>query len=139
MPRRETGEPYYRVNLDEAAEMYDNENSLVIDVRRPDEYMNGHVKNATHIVVDNLYSEIDNLPKDKNLMFICEVGVRSGLACEMAAAMGLDPEKLFNIEDGTGSWIAKGLPSSTGSEKSQDFKILFSKKFSARNLCLFLL
>ena len=50
-------------------------------------------------------------------MFICEVGVRSGLACEMAAAMGLDPEKLFNIEDGTGSWIAKGLPSSTGSEK----------------------
>ncbi len=79
--------------------------------------MNGHVKNATHIVVDNLYSEIDSLPKDKNLMFICEVGVRSGLACEMAAAMGLDPEKLFNIEDGTGSWIAKGLPSSTGPEK----------------------
>ena len=117
MPRRETGEPYYRVNLDEAADMYNNENSLVIDVRRPDEYMNGHVKNATHIVVDNLYSEIDSLPKDKNLMFICEVGVRSGLACEMAAAMGLDPEKLFNIEDGTGSWIAKGLPSSTGSEK----------------------
>ncbi len=37
MPRRETGEPYYRVNLDEAADMYNDENSLVIDVRRPDE------------------------------------------------------------------------------------------------------
>ena len=56
MPRREAGEPYYRVSLDEAAEMYEDENSLVIDVRRPDEYLNGHVKNATHIVVDNLYS-----------------------------------------------------------------------------------
>ena len=68
MPRREAGEPYYRVSLDEAAEMYEDENSLVIDVRRPDEYLNGHVKNATHIVVDNLYSEIDSLPKDKNLV-----------------------------------------------------------------------
>ena len=117
MPKREAGEPYYRINLDEAGEMYEDGNSLVIDVRRPDEYQKGHVKNATHIVVDNLYAEIDSLPKDKNLLFICEIGVRSGLACEMAAAMGLDQEKLFNIEDGTGSWIAKGLPSSIESEK----------------------
>jgi len=50
------------------------------------------------------------------LLFICAAGVRSGLACEMAAAMGLDSERLFNIEDGTGPWIEKGLPSSTGTD-----------------------
>jgi len=114
MPRREAGEPYYRVSLDEAAEMYEDENSLVIDVRRPDEYLNGHVKNATHIVVDNLYSEIDSLPKDKNLMFICEIGVRSGLACEMAAAMGVDTTKLFNVDGGTQGWIENGHPTNSG-------------------------
>ena len=57
------------------------------------------------------------MPTDKRLMFICAQGVRSGLACEMAAAMGMDPEKLFNIEDGTPSWIENGLPTSYGTDK----------------------
>jgi hypothetical protein len=31
--------------------------------------------------------------------------------------MGAETERLYNIEDGTGSWIQKGLPYSTGDEK----------------------
>ena len=46
--------------------------------------------------------------RTKNFFFICAAGVRSGLACEMAAAMGVDSERLFNIEEGTGAWIEKG-------------------------------
>jgi rhodanese-related sulfurtransferase len=42
--------------------------------------------------------------------------VRSGLACELAAAMGYDSEMLYNIEDGTPSWIAAGNPTSYGNE-----------------------
>ena len=59
---------------------------------------------------------IDELPQDKNLLFICAAGVRSGLACEMAAAMGYDTDKLYNIEDGTPPWIEKGYPTSYGLE-----------------------
>ena len=50
-------------------------------------------------------------------MFICEVGELSGIADEYAAAMGAEADRLFNIEDGTGTWIQKGLPYSTGNEK----------------------
>ena len=46
------------------------------------------------------------------MLFICAQGVRSGLACEMAAAMGVDSEKLYNIEEGTAAWIEKGNPTS---------------------------
>ena len=67
----------------------------------PDEYEAGHVKDAIFIPVDDVLGRIDELPTDKKLLFICAAGVRSGLACEMAAAMGLDGENLYNIEDGT--------------------------------------
>ena len=116
MPRQEVGEPYYRVPLDEVMELYDADDTVVVDVRRPDEYEGGHVKGALHIPVDDVLARIEELPTDKRLLFICAAGVRSGLACEMASAMGLDTENLFNIEDGTGPWIDRGLPTSYGAD-----------------------
>ncbi|MBM3943978.1 MAG: rhodanese-like domain-containing protein [SAR202 cluster bacterium] len=116
MPRQDPGEPYFRVTLDEAKEMYGKPDVVVVDVRRPDEYSKVHVKGALHIPVDDLLSRIDELPQDKKLLFICAQGVRSGLAGEMAAAMGFEPDKLYNIEEGTPGWVDKGLPVSRGNE-----------------------
>ena len=114
--RREPGEPYYRISADEAAKFHGEDDVAVIDVRRPDEYAAGHVENAIFIPVDDVLGRIVELPKAKRLLFICAQGVRSGLACEMAAAMGVDPENLYNIEDGTPTWIEKGHPTSYGSD-----------------------
>ena len=116
MPRQEPGEPYRRVTVDEAAEMYGDANVTYVDVRRPDEYAEGHIKDALFIPVDDILARIDELPEGQNLLFICAVGVRSGLACEMAAAMGIDSERLFNIEEGTDTWIDSGHPTSRGAE-----------------------
>lgn len=116
MPRQVPGEPYYRVSVEEASEMYNDDDVVFVDVRRMDEYLEGHVKNAIFITVDDILARIDELPEDKKLLFICAAGVRSGLACEMAAAMGLDSEKLYNIEDGTDPWIQKGYPTSYGAD-----------------------
>ena len=88
MPKQVPGEPYTRLTVDEAAELHDDDSYVFVDVRRMDEYVDGHVKDALFITVDDLLGRIDELPQDKNLLFICAAGVRSGLACEMAAAMG---------------------------------------------------
>ena len=117
MPKQIPGEPYQRITIDEASEMFEDDGVTFIDVRRMDEYVDGHIKNALFITVDDLIARIDELPEDKKLLFICAAGVRSGLACEMAAAMGVDSERLFNIENGTGPWIEKGYPTSYGSER----------------------
>ena len=112
MPRKENGEPYYRVDSPEASTILneDPDNTVVIDVRREDEWETGHVTGAIHIPVDDVLDRTDEIPTDKKVLFICAAGVRSGLACEMAASIGFDSEMLYNIEDGTPSWIASGLP-----------------------------
>ena len=103
-------EPFKRISVDQAKQMVDQGNSVVVDVRRLDEWVTGHVQEAIHIPVDDILNRVDELPADKNLLFICAAGVRSALACEMAAAMGRPSERLFNIEEGTPAWIDKKLP-----------------------------
>ena len=118
MPRQEPGEPYFRVDSNEARAMLDADpgNTAVIDVRRDDEWVTGHVTGAIHIPIDDLTDRIDEVPEDKTLLFICAAGVRSGLGCEVAAAMGFESDKLFNIEDGTPLWIAGRHPTSYGND-----------------------
>ena len=116
MAKQVEGEPFYRISVDEAAKLHGEEDVAFVDVRRMDEYVEGHVEGALFITVDDLLSRIEELPEDKKLMFICAAGVRSGLACEMASAMGIESERLFNIEEGTLTWIEKGHPTSTGTD-----------------------
>lgn len=118
MPRQSPGEPYYRVDSNEAHSMLeaDPENTVVVDVRRDDEWVTGHATGAIHIPVDDLTDRIGEVPRDKNVLFICAAGVRSGLACEVAASMGFPAEKLYNIEDGTPYWIAGKHPTSYGND-----------------------
>ena len=117
MPKQVIGEPYIRVSSSEAKELLDSlPDAALIDVRAQDEYESGHASGALHIPVDEVLSRFDELPKDRNLFFICAMGARSGLACEMVAALGIPSDSLYNIEDGTPAWIEKGFPVTYGSE-----------------------
>ena len=114
MARQVPGEPYIRISSQEAHDLLQQGESIVVDVRNPDEWRAGHVEGAVWIPVDDVIPRFGELPAEGNLLFICEVGARSGLAAEYAAAMGADPSRLYNIEDGTGTWISLGLPHATG-------------------------
>ena len=116
MARRDPGEPYSRIDSNEAKVMLDADpaNTVVVDVRRDDEWVTGHVTGAIHVPIDDLTDRIDEVPQGKKLLFICAVGVRSGLGCELAASMGYDTENLYNIEDGTPAWIEGNHPTSYG-------------------------
>ena len=116
MAKQVPGEPYIRISVDEANEMLESGEAVAIDVRREDEFEAGHIKGALWIPVDDVIPRFAELPTDRKLMFICAVGARSGLAAEYAAAMGVDGDRLFNIEDGAPTWIEKGLPTSYGKD-----------------------
>jgi rhodanese-related sulfurtransferase len=107
MPTKDPREPFTRISVEEANEMMSN-GADVIDVRNPDEYQAGHVPGAALIPVNSVFARREELPKDKDLIFVCAVGQRSALAAEMAAAAGLT--RLFNLEGGTDAWIKAGMP-----------------------------
>jgi len=111
-----TGEPFRRITVEQAKELLDGGNAVVVDVRNPDEWVSGHVSGAIYIQLDDVMNRVDELPQDKELLFICAAGVRSALACEMAAAMGVPTERLCNIEDGTPAWIENNFPTSYGND-----------------------
>ena len=107
MATKDPREPFSRIDVKEADDMMKN-GAAVIDVREPHEYNAGHVPGAKLIPVNTVYTRREELPSDKELIFVCAVGQRSALACEMAAAAGLT--RLYNLEGGTDAWIKAGMP-----------------------------
>jgi len=82
----------------------------VIDVRDPHEYASGHVPKAPLIPVNTVFARREELPEDGKIIFVCAVGQRSALACEMAAAAGIAADRLYNLQGGTDAWVKAGEP-----------------------------
>jgi len=108
MPSKDLREPFARISVGEGKEMMSRNDVAVIDVRESHEYNAGHVPDARLIPVASVFARRDEMPRDKDIVFVCAVGQRSALACEMAAAAGLT--RLFNLEGGTEAWIKAGYP-----------------------------
>ncbi len=108
MPTKDPREPFARITVEEGKEMMSSNDVAVIDVREPHEYNAGHVPDAKLIPVATVFARKDELPREKDVIFVCGVGQRSALACEMAAAAGLS--RLFNLEGGTEAWMKAGNP-----------------------------
>ena len=107
MATKDPREPFTRISVAEAKEMRES-GAEIVDVREMHEFTSGHVPGAGHIPVNTVYARREELPKDKDVIFICAMGQRSALAAEMAAAAGLT--RLFNLEGGTEAWIKAGEP-----------------------------
>ena len=108
MATKDPREPFTRIDIDEGKEMMGRDDVAVIDVREPHEFEAGHVPDAKLIPVATVFARREELPRDKDIVFVCGVAQRSALACEMAAAVGLT--RLFNLEGGTEAWVKAGYP-----------------------------
>jgi rhodanese-related sulfurtransferase len=108
MAHKDPREPFARLSATEARRMMQNGGVQVVDVREDWEYESGHLPGAEHIPVNNVFARRDELSHDRDVIFVCSVGQRSALACEMAAAAGLT--RLYNVEGGTEAWINAGYP-----------------------------
>jgi rhodanese-related sulfurtransferase len=87
------------------------EGALVIDVREPDEYVEGHVPGAQLIPLGTIPDHLNRFRSDGPTYLICTSGRRSMRACEFAADEGHD---VVNVIGGTGAWIASGRDVVTG-------------------------
>ena len=106
MAHKDPRGPFTRLSPTEVRRMMDNGGVQVIDVREDWEYQNGHIPGAQHIPVNSVSARRNELSSYRDIIFICSVGQRSALACEMAAAAGLT--RLYNVEGGTEAWVKEG-------------------------------
>lgn len=87
--------------------------AVVIDVRQPDEYEEGHVPGARLIPLGEVGARLDEVPTDTDVLVICRSGARSMKAAEVMAAAGRRP---LNVAGGTLAWVDAGKPVVQGNE-----------------------
>jgi rhodanese-related sulfurtransferase len=87
-----------------------SQGALLIDVREPDEYAQGHAPGSTLIPLGQLEQRLHELStrKDKPIALICRSGSRSAKAQEILEKAGFT--KTVNIEGGMNAWARAGLP-----------------------------
>lgn len=99
------------INVDEASELI-KEGAFLLDVRQPEEWVQGHIDGATLIPLGELESRISEIPTDRDVLIICRSGNRSTQAREILRTAGL--QRTTSIMGGMNAWLAEGLPVVTG-------------------------
>lgn len=90
--------------------------SVILDVRSPREYSEGHIPNAVLRPLPELSpGAVKPLLGDgKRCLVVCKAGTRATNAAQILAAAGVTD--LAVIEGGMDAWAAAGLPVKRGSE-----------------------
>jgi hydroxyacylglutathione hydrolase len=60
----------------------------LLDVRQLYEYEEGHIKGALHIYVGHLQNRLSEIPRDRPLSVVCNVGHRASLAASILLRAG---------------------------------------------------
>ncbi len=85
---------------------------LLIDVRQPSEYAEGHVPGAVHLNAGDLPARLSELPRDRPIATICASGYRSSVAAGLLRRAGFQDVRA--VRGGVPDWDAAGYPVERG-------------------------
>lgn len=87
-----------------------DDNTVVLDVREPHEFLKSHIENAINIPLSKVEEQLPSLEKHKAhpLIVTCQTGARSVPACKTLTKAGF--ENVFNMIGGMQSWEDNKLP-----------------------------
>ena len=82
---------------------------IILDVREPYEYNEGHINGAINIPLSTILVGIDQLKniQGKKIILQCRVGGRSMRACQLLQAEGFKHD-IWNLEGGIDAWKEAG-------------------------------
>ena len=101
-------ESYPMKTSKELADAIVNDEVTLIDVRRQDEWDEGRLPNATHLMLGYLTEQIDKVANGKPVVVQCRSGVRSAIGASILQAHGI--KDVINLAGGYIGWNAAGLP-----------------------------
>jgi len=99
-----------KVSLLQATQMINQGKTLVLDVREANEFAAGHLPDARNIPLKDLPQRIGELDKakGKNVIVVCQSGIRSPKAAGLLNRAGFDT--VFSLNGGLAAWQAQGMP-----------------------------
>ena len=80
---------------------------LVIDVRTPGEFCQGHIPGALGLPLLEIGSRSHELPKDRDIVCVCRSGHRSAIATMRLRSLGF---RALNLTGGMLSWRGPVTP-----------------------------
>ena len=90
---------------DWVAQLEQDNNAFILDVRTDDEVADGYIPNSRQIDIylgQGFIAELEKLDKSKNYYVYCRSGNRSGQACAIMNSLGF--ENAYNLEGGFMNW-----------------------------------
>lgn len=99
------------ISVADAAELVkSNDSVVVLDIRTPGEFQQGHIKGAKHIdfLAEGFDEKIAKLDKNTTYLMHCASGGRSGKALANFKSRGFT--SILHLKDGFMGWKAAGLP-----------------------------
>ncbi|MFB1098477.1 rhodanese-like domain-containing protein [Terribacillus sp. JSM ZJ617] len=79
-----------------------DKNKQFIDVRTSAEYKANHIKQFKNIPLHELNSKASSLDQNKEVVFICQSGMRSSQAAKALKKMGFN--SITNVRGGMNTW-----------------------------------
>ena len=97
--RMKPGKGVRSISTAELKGMLNDKDKVFIDVRTPGEYKTRNIKQFKNMP---LGSDFSKLPKDKEMVVICQSGMRSSNACKQLKKQGF--EKVTNVRGGMNAY-----------------------------------
>ena len=89
------------------AELLDDGEVQLIDVRESHEWEAGRIAGARHIELERLAGRSGEISRDRPVVFQCRLGARSAMATAAFRKAGWDA---YNLTGGLMAWAEAGLP-----------------------------
>lgn len=112
------GKKYKELNNTEFSQLVNSTKTIIIDVRRPDEWQKtGVIKNSKLLTLfdtrgrtnPEFIKKIRLIPKHANIVFVCKVGARSEEAAKyLTKELGFT--NVYNLDNGIVSWKRQNKP-----------------------------
>ena len=101
---------YTNINVEQFDKLRANTNTIVLDVRTPEEYSAGHIRGAKNIDVNSpdFEKQVGQLDKSKSYLVHCAAGSRSARACGKLSKLNFT--NCYNLLGGMRAWEKAGKP-----------------------------
>ena len=99
-----------KVSVLQATQLMNQGKCTVLDVRNPEEFETGHIKNAKNIPLADLSKRLSELEKQKaqSVITVCASGTRSATAVAMLSRAAFT--QVVSLDGGMAAWREQGLP-----------------------------